>query len=384
VVDDVIKKLSVDFEVSRWIGRNDSSLLSKTSILFLFRHTIYDYQKKPFEKWLFENDEVQIHNNFPLLTRANLKSLRRYAQSHSVLRIAHNYRMTCLRGTHFRKGTKCNLCSRNSFSPGILRGCFRRNYILSAIVAKNTKLLTKIILESENSKFIGVSHHVSNYINDAIQSGAKIETIVNKIEDPMRQIASTANEALYLGRLDPEKDILKFLGKWVELLVRGLDLPILNIVGSGQQERQVNDLAKQFPSQIIVHGYLTETALEEVLENCKIFVFTSGWNEPFGRTLIEAASRGMFLMGVENPILRTLIDTSKNGIILEPGYSNLEDCISVGSASDFTTHLEESQQKFKELYAISNGGPWVQFYRERGRRISRTNLDGSGASWNHR
>ena len=67
MVDGLIKKLSVDFQVSKWTERANSKLMSKSSIIFIFRHLIFDYKKKAFEKWLYQNDVVQIHNNFPLL-----------------------------------------------------------------------------------------------------------------------------------------------------------------------------------------------------------------------------------------------------------------------------------------------------------------------------
>ena len=124
----------------------------------------------------------------------------------------------------------------------------------------------------------------------------------------------------------------------------------------------IESLIKSLSSKIFLHGYLKDAALEDVIRNCKIFVFTSAWLEPFGLTMIEAASRGMYLIGVDNPILRTLIDTSKNGVILSKNYSNLEECIYLGSIADYSTHLNESQQRFTKIYSSENNGKWAQFY----------------------
>lgn len=363
MVDGLIKKLSIKFQVSTWTERANSKLISKSSTIFLFRHLIFDYKRKAFEEWIYQNDVVQIHNNFPLLTRANLKTLSRYGKNHRIERVVHNYRMTCLKGTHFRKGVGCNLCTPNSFAPGIIRGCYSDNAIISAIVAKNSRLLREIISKSELSVFIGISPHISQYILNLVQDDSKIKTIVNQIEDSMPEIDPAAQEVLYLGRLDPEKGVLEFLEKWVALLAEGINLPKLNIVGTGEQKKRVDELVERFPGKIASHGYLTGMSLEGVIRTCKIFVFTSNWIEPFGLSIIEAASRGMFLIGVENPILRTLIDTSKNGLFLSQDYSNLEECIYLGLKSDYITHLNESKKRFKDLYAITNDSLWVQHYR---------------------
>jgi glycosyltransferase involved in cell wall biosynthesis len=363
MVDRMIRQLTDEFgSVSTWVGSADKKLLSKSAFIFLFRHLIFDFKKNAFEIWLYKNDVVQVHNDFPLLTRANLKSIRKYGESHRIDRVIHNYRMTCLRGNHFRKGAGCNLCSLDTFLPGIIRSCYHGNSILSAIVAKNSRILREIISNSDLSSFIGVSPHVSKYILDLVQDESKVETVINQIEDPLQQISPFADEVLYLGRLDPEKDALKFVEKWVSLLERGVELPRLNIVGAGEQEIMIESLIKSFSSKIFLHGYLKDAALEDVIRNCKIFVFTSAWLEPFGLTMIEAASRGMYLIGVDNPILRTLIDTSKNGVILSKNYSNLEECIYLGSIADYSTHLNESQQRFTKIYSSENNGNWAQFY----------------------
>jgi len=363
-VNGMIAKISSEFEnTSLWTGSNTEKLLSKSSLDYLFRHLIFDYKKKSFENWLFQNTIVQIHNNFPLLTRANLKSLRKFGESHRILRVVHNYRMTCLRGNHHRKEAGCNLCSSHTFTPGIIRGCYRSNRILSLLVARNTRLLTEIVSQSESSLYIGISPHVSQYILNIVQNEMKVKTIMHQIDNPAQEISPDADEVLYLGRLDPEKDVLTFLKAWVTLLANEVEMPRLNLVGSGQQEKLIKSIARDFPDQIVVHGFLSGSALENVIKNCKIFVFTSSWVEPFGRTLIEAASRGMFLIGVDNPVLRTLINPTKNGLILSRDYSNLEACIRVATQSVYSVHLDESKTRFLEMYSITKEGKWVEFYR---------------------
>jgi glycosyltransferase involved in cell wall biosynthesis len=351
-------------EVSFWTGTITSKLFGRESLfVFLFRHLIFDFENHDFEKWLFKNDAVQIHNNFPLLTRKNLESLRRYGEEKPIFRVIHNYRSTCLKGTQFRRNKKCNLCSVKTFTPGILRSCYKKNPFLSMLVASNTRLLRKVIINSTRSLFVGVSPNITKYLIEIVET-SKVITISNRIPEPERVVSQKADEVLYLGRLDPEKDVITFLNNWTYLLKNGARLPKLNIVGTGTQQKAAEKLCSQFPDNIFLHGFLTGNNLEVVFERCKIFIFTSKWAEPFGRTMVEAAARGMYLIGPENPVMQILVKKDVNGSILADDYSNLLKCVNSGMSADYASHTFESQKRFRDNFKIGDtNSEWTKLYQ---------------------
>jgi glycosyltransferase involved in cell wall biosynthesis len=222
------------------------------------------------------------------------------------------------------------------------------------MVASHTKHLTRVILDSKYAKYVGVSENITSYVLNFAQLDSKVTTILNKVDPPQHVISSNSDEALYLGRLDPEKDVLAFLERWVLLLETGADLPVLNVVGSGNLEKDVKLLCKNFPHKIILHGFLKGEDLDRVFKKCKIFVFTSGWVEPYGRTIVEAAARGMFIVGVDSPLVRNIIDIGKNGLFLLNDYSNLYECMKLAAKTEFIVHFNESRKKFSESYSTED------------------------------
>jgi glycosyltransferase involved in cell wall biosynthesis len=356
-VESIIKNQRLHGEVATWLASGDDGSWQKLSQWkLLFRHLVYDYKRNEFEKWLESIDLLQIHNTFPILTRANLRSIRKFGKFFPVLRVVHNYRTSCLKGSHFRKDQACNMCSRTSFIKGVIHSCYRSSFFLSIIVAKHSLRLNKVMTSPGKFTYVAVSESIKDYLKDNLPMGVKVEVVSNRIVDNHTTILPDASEVLLIGRLEPEKDVVKFLNVWTELISLNVNLPRLNIVGIGSQYEEVRKCAEEFPEKIIVHGYLSGIPLNQVIRMCKIFVFTSAWNEPFGRTIVEAASSGMFLIGKVNPILESLITPNLNGAILNEEYSNLGECISAGMNVESAIHIQESRRKFMDKYSMSAKG----------------------------
>jgi glycosyltransferase involved in cell wall biosynthesis len=107
---------------------------------------------------------------------------------------------------------------------------------------------------------------------------------------------------LYFGRLLPQKGVhtaieaLGLLHQWGE--AEGVSLTLLGD-GHPQYEAQLRALAaeQQVADRVIFAGRVGRNEIPIWLPNFDIFLFTSTWPEPFGRTIVEAMAAGLVVIG---------------------------------------------------------------------------------------
>ena len=85
-------------------------------------------------------DVVHIHNVFPLISPAVIRAAK--AAGVPVVQRVHNYRRTCVAGSHFRDGHQCDDCVGLRIAyPAIVHRCFRQSRSQSTV-----KVLTETML----------------------------------------------------------------------------------------------------------------------------------------------------------------------------------------------------------------------------------------------
>jgi glycosyltransferase involved in cell wall biosynthesis len=107
---------------------------------------------------------------------------------------------------------------------------------------------------------------------------------------------------LYAGRISPEKGIQTAI-QAVEDLVhrRGIHTVKLLIAGGGQQGyvAQLRQTVSQanLEDYITFLGLLPKETMPDLYRKVDVFLFTSTWQEPFGRVLVEALAAGVVVVG---------------------------------------------------------------------------------------
>jgi glycosyltransferase involved in cell wall biosynthesis len=89
-----------------------------------------------------------------------------------------------------------------------------------------------------------------------------------------------------LGSLSKRKNV-----KWIIKYARKNPDSIFAISGVSLHTVKVNELNKGIPPNIILLGYLDDSKVKELMENCKAFILPS-YYEGFGLTPLEALSCG--------------------------------------------------------------------------------------------
>jgi glycogen(starch) synthase len=132
---------------------------------------------------------------------------------------------------------------------------------------------------------ISISRPVANHLSTPSL------VIGNPYQDHLfrRDPEAERNRALiFVGRLGEEKGVHFLLESLRQLREQGLR-PELTIVGSGPEERNLQELAVKYAltDQVNFTGTLTGSALVALLNRHKIMVVPSRWHEPFGLVALE-------------------------------------------------------------------------------------------------
>lgn len=128
---------------------------------------------------------------------------------------------------------------------------------------------------------------------------------------------------LYAGRLTHEKGVhtaVEAVGK----LVNSLDLPTihLTIVGSGDPD-YVDFLHQRIrrdgiEEHVTLAGPQPASAMPGIYRDADILLFTSIWDEPFGRVLVEAMASGVVVVGTATGGAGELLLEEENALLFPP------------------------------------------------------------------
>lgn len=135
-------------------------------------------------------------------------------------------------------------------------------------------------------------------------------------------IPTDGKTALYVGRVDPEKE--------VELVIRAFDkvqedIPDLKlvIVGDGVDKARLEQLslAEGLAKKVFFLGRILPPELYEIYRLGDVFI-TASRIETQGIVLIEAAASGLPLIAVDEGAVAEVCQNNQNGVLCRPGNVN--------------------------------------------------------------
>jgi glycosyltransferase involved in cell wall biosynthesis len=139
--------------------------------------------------------------------------------------------------------------------------------------------------------------------------------------------AHAPNESLrllYFGALAEHKGVHTAIEAVGLLKQRGqADRLQLTIVGSGHPhyEDRLHGLTKSLALEEKVQfvGWVPRSEIPKILQNHDVFLFTSIWDEPFGRTIIEAMAAGLAVIGADVGGSREIFQFYPKNMLFAPG-----------------------------------------------------------------
>lgn len=237
----------------------------------------------------FQPDVVQIHNPIPRLAPRDIAEVQR--RGVPVVQVVHNYRHSCLSGTHQLSNRVCTVCagSRWSRAPGIRNGCYRESFIESALLALSETAHHRLWRKLDG--YVSPSEHVRQYLIENGFPSSRIAVVPNPVPASNVPPDIAGEDVLYAGRLVPEKGIDLLLAAWADLTEDDRAGRTLHIAGSGPEEPAVV-AASMYGAKVKFHGLLDERALARLGGKCALSVVPSQWDEPFGLVAVEALAAG--------------------------------------------------------------------------------------------
>jgi glycosyltransferase involved in cell wall biosynthesis len=262
----------------------------------------------------FQPDVVHVHNTFPLYSPASLRAV--HGLGVPVVQTLHNFRPLCSNFSLYRDGHVCYQCvDRRIPWPAVAHACYQGSRVRSATVAGMQALHRGL-----RTWIDCVDMHIAttDYARELFISGGfppdQLATKPNFVETDLGMGDHAGDFVLYVGRLSAEKGIETLLNAW-ERMPAGV---LLKIVGAGP----LNDLVAQADDRNATIEWLGQVPEREVLElmgKATLVAFPSIGHETFGRTIIEAYSRGTPVVASDIGSARELIEDGQTGRIFPAG-----------------------------------------------------------------
>jgi glycosyltransferase involved in cell wall biosynthesis len=323
----------------------DNREIDRKNIFFIGLHSVWNPDQYHRIRNLISEtqpDILKVDNYFPLLSPSIFEGAK--SMGVSTILSVRNYRLVCASGTLFRSGQVCTDCVGRAALPAIRHRCYHNSYLQSSsIVLSNSYGRLRGTWTDCIDHYIAVSETVRRLLISGGFPAEKISVKPNSVFDTGPGDGS-GQYAIYVGRLTEEKGILTLLAAWRKV---GERVP-LKIVGRGPLE----DLVQQSAEEIAGVEFLKWRPLAEVCEylgRAMVLIFPSEWLEPFGRSIVEAYSKGTPVIAADTDPMRDMVVSERTGLTYRVGDS--EDLASkVLALAANPERLAQMRQEARERY----------------------------------
>lgn len=244
-------------------------------------------------------DVALVHNVYPTCGPRAIGMLLDGAVP--VVHVVHNYRHSCIAGSHRRDGAPCLDClGPLGRLPGVRHGCYRGSRLQSGIVAAGETMF------GHARSRAAVIVHLSRWMRDRVAELSPLATVDQRvIHDPIEEGPEPApcrRDVLYVGRLAEEKGIELLLAAWTRTSTDWT----LHVAGTGPLTPRVADAAAR-TTRVVHHGELTAEGVAELRRRTAVAVVPALWDEPFGRVAAEAHAAGQPVLATPHGALPEIV-----------------------------------------------------------------------------
>lgn len=227
-------------------------------------------------------DIVHVHNAYPLL---GVGALLEAAKSLPVVQTWHNYRLSCLAGTHVFEGATCTECCVGDWRRGVGRGCYRGSVVQSIWMSRAVKSQMAALNVGVPDRVLCVTQFQRDWY---IRQGIEPERLVvkpNSVATGQPREWALRSGVACVGRLSPEKGVLGLVQSWSP------DDPHLTIVGDGPLAAEVAKSARE-KGNVTLAGSVDPEGVRAILRSVRVLAFPSLCMEGLPLTVLESLSEG--------------------------------------------------------------------------------------------
>lgn len=248
-------------------------------------------------------DVMHVHNVYPLLSPSIINVAK--ARSVPVVQTVHNYRHTCVAGTHFRAGATCTECIDSSRLSAVRHRCYRDS-VPGTIMMTAGSFVHQKTWRSVDA-FITLSPYMADLVLLRGVDPARVWQRPTAAEANPFRGAKRRSEFLFVGRLDESKGVRQLLGAWKEA---GLPEEFtLRIVGSGPLSDEISRHSN-LTGNVRFTGSAAPSEVQQLMASSLAVVIPSRWWEGFPRVLAEACAAGTPVICSAIGSLKSVVDDS--------------------------------------------------------------------------
>jgi glycosyltransferase involved in cell wall biosynthesis len=208
---------------------------------------------------------------------------------------------------------------------GYLWSVFQKNGLRGRFQVMGSSLLEKLCLKFADICVVAAQRD-AEYIKKRHKiSPARIKVIPNFVDTslfrPMENIEREKGLVCFVGRLSPQKN--------VEMLFEAanrLENVKLLIIGDGELRDKLKEMAQQLHLDVEFHQSVPNSQLPVYLNRAQAFVLPSHY-EGCPKTLLEAMSCGLPVIGTDVEGIREIIRNGENGILCEKSVDGIAGAI---------------------------------------------------------
>ena len=221
--------------------------------------------------------------------------------------------------------------------------------------------LYRAYMSRETCKWVSGAAGCSRAVMDALPDywrGKPMAVIYNAVDVPFEKPLSKRNQTVvYAGRVAAEKGILTLIQAFAIADVKGSEL---YIVGRGALLN-----GKKLPDNVRLIPWLEKSALYELFRASALVVLPSEWEEPFGRTLIEAVANGTAAVGANIGGIPEVFGHMEK-YLFPPGDAHALaekiKCYLEASPTQYNEDIRELQETFSRYTAENNARSYERFF----------------------
>lgn len=295
-------------------------------------------------------DVVHFHNLYPLLGPGAIAEAARLGCA--TVQTLHNYRLSCVAGTHFRDGAVCEECSPGRHWHGIRHACYRSSVLQSAAMARSVSTQWQLAHGARAPHvLLCLTEFMRSRLIDAGVPGDALIVKPNGVPGSTRRVPyKDRSGVVFVGRLSAEKGILPLLEGWEEAY------PHLTIAGTGPLEEQIRRIVAH-RSNVSCVGALGHDEVRAEIASSRAMVLPSVCYEG-GLPLValEALAEGTPVVGFAYGASLSLEDAGEGLLVELGGFDSLRQTASMVAHADeaaWGTLSRRCGEEHAERYELS-------------------------------
>jgi glycosyltransferase involved in cell wall biosynthesis len=288
-------------------------------------------------------DVVHFHNLYPLLGPGAIKEAD--ALGCATVQTLHNYRLSCLAGTHLLKGAFCQLCGPTRFWHGVRHACYRASVPQSCFAAAGARRQwLQFINGGAPACWLALTPFMRDHF---IGFGAPAERLLikaNSVGEGRPHSREGRSGVFCGGRLSPEKGIVELMRSWPQ------DAPTLTIAGGGPL---VDEMRAHRSPNIRFLGPVKHDTMTAEIRKALVVAMPSISPEPLPLVALEAFAEGTPVVAFEAWSLGSVVrDISADCVVDFRDFSKLaKRALEIGSLSQWDQLSARCVELWRQTYS---------------------------------